>query len=203
MPFPLSLCSSFPYVPSPSPLALPSPLPSPLTTTTPSPSSIPNHHEPPFSFLFCTSQDHYCTSLDDVAHSSMLGYGLTESAVTRITPEEANRVGATGKLIPSIEAKIVNPETGEAMFPGEQGELWIKGPYVMKGYAGDPKATSETLVDGWLRTGDLCYFDNEGFLYVVDRLKELIKYKGYLVAPAELEELLLSHPDINDAAVIP
>ncbi|KAL2564635.1 hypothetical protein AAZV13_19G058200 [Glycine max] len=131
------------------------------------------------------------------------GYGLTESAVTRITPEEANRVGATGKLIPSIEAKIVNPETGEAMFPGEQGELWIKGPYVMKGYAGDPKATSETLVDGWLRTGDLCYFDNEGFLYVVDRLKELIKYKGYLVAPAELEELLLSHPDINDAAVIP
>ncbi|KAG4912289.1 hypothetical protein JHK82_054782 [Glycine max] len=148
-------------------------------------------------------RDHYCTSLDDVAHSSMLGYGLTESAVTRITPEEANRVGATGKLIPSIEAKIVNPETGEAMFPGEQGELWIKGPYVMKGYAGDPKATSETLVDGWLRTGDLCYFDNEGFLYVVDRLKELIKYKGYLVAPAELEELLLSHPDINDAAVIP
>ncbi|KAL3019248.1 hypothetical protein AAZX31_05G072300 [Glycine max] len=133
----------------------------------------------------------------------MQGYGLTESAVTRTTPEEANQVGATGKLIPNIEAKIVNPETGEAMFPGEQGELWIRGPYVMKGYSGDPKATSATLVDGWLRTGDLCYFDSKGFLYVVDRLKELIKYKGYQVAPAELEELLLSHSEINDAAVIP
>ncbi|KAK7381006.1 hypothetical protein VNO78_33529 [Psophocarpus tetragonolobus] len=131
------------------------------------------------------------------------GYGLTESAVTRTTPEEANRVGTVGRLIPNVEAKIVNPKTGEAMFPGEPGELWIRGPYVMKGYAGDPEATSATLVNGWLRTGDLCYFDNEGYLYVIDRLKELIKYKGYQVAPAELEELLLSHPEIGDAAVIP
>ncbi|CAJ1947591.1 unnamed protein product [Sphenostylis stenocarpa] len=133
----------------------------------------------------------------------MQGYGLTESCITRTTPEEANRVGTVGRLIPDIEAKIVNPKTGKAMFPGEKGELWIKGPYVMKGYVDDPEATAATLVNGWLRTGDLCYFDNDGFLYVVDRLKELIKYKGYQVAPAELEELLLSHPHIIEAAVIP
>ncbi|XP_014508435.1 4-coumarate--CoA ligase-like 9 [Vigna radiata var. radiata] len=133
----------------------------------------------------------------------MQGYGLTESVVTRTTPEEANHVGTVGRLKPDIEAKVVNPQTGKLMFPGEKGELWIKGPYVMKGYVDDPEATSATLVNGWLRTGDLCYFDNDGFLYIVDRLKELIKYKGYQVAPAELEELLLSHPDILDAAVIP
>ncbi|XP_047149769.1 4-coumarate--CoA ligase-like 9 [Vigna umbellata] len=133
----------------------------------------------------------------------MQGYGLTECVVTRTTPEEANHVGTVGRLKPDIEAKVVNPQTGKLMFPGERGELWIKGPYVMKGYVDDPEATSATLVNGWLRTGDLCYFDNDGFLYIVDRLKELIKYKGYQVAPAELEELLLSHPDIRDAAVIP
>ncbi|XP_027358439.1 4-coumarate--CoA ligase-like 9 [Abrus precatorius] len=133
------------------------------------------------------------------------GYGLTESTagVARSTNEEIDRVGTTGRLSADVEAKIVNPNTGEAMLPGQQGELWIRGPTIMKGYAGDPEATSATLVDGWLRTGDLCFFDDEGFLYVVDRLKELIKYKGYQVAPAELEQLLHSHPEIKDAAVIP
>ncbi|KAL2335211.1 hypothetical protein Fmac_016424 [Flemingia macrophylla] len=133
------------------------------------------------------------------------GYGLTESCagVARRNPEEDSPLGSTGRLIAGMEAKIVNPNTGEAMFPEEQGELWLKGPLVMKGYVGDPEATSATLVDGWLRTGDLCYFDKEGRLFVVDRMKELIKYKGYQVAPAELEQLLLSHPDISDAAVIP
>ncbi|XP_020202750.1 4-coumarate--CoA ligase-like 9 [Cajanus cajan] len=131
------------------------------------------------------------------------GYGLTESAITRTAPEDANRTGTTGRLLAEMEAKIVNQNNGEALLPGQQGELWVKGPYVMKGYVGDPEATSATLVDGWLRTGDLCYFDNEGFIYVVDRLKEIIKYKGYQVAPAELEQLLVSHPEIIDAAVIP
>lgn len=134
------------------------------------------------------------------------GYGLTESTagiVRTMTPEETSRPGTTGRLVAGVEAKIVNPNTGEAMSPGEQGELWLRGPSIMKGYAGDPESTSATLVDGWLRTGDLCYFDNEGFMYVVDRLKELIKYKGYQVAPVELEQLLQSHPEINDAAVIP
>ncbi|KAL1291926.1 hypothetical protein HN51_060406 [Arachis hypogaea] len=134
------------------------------------------------------------------------GYGLTESTagVARTTnPEEASRSRTTGKLVSGVEAKIVNPDTGEPMFPGDQGELWLRGPSIMKGYVGDPEATLASLVNGWLRTGDLCYFDEEGFLYVVDRLKELIKYKGYQVAPAELEQVLHSHPEISDAAVIP
>ncbi|KAJ6688319.1 LONG-CHAIN-FATTY-ACID--COA LIGASE [Salix koriyanagi] len=103
-----------------------------------------------------------------------------------------------------MEARIVDPETGEALGLGQRGELWLRGPTVMKGYVGDEKATAETLLpDGWLKTGDLCYFDSEGFLYIVDRLKELIKYKAYQVPPAELEKLLQSIPEIADAAVIP
>ncbi|KAK7855656.1 4-coumarate--coa ligase-like 4 [Quercus suber] len=129
------------------------------------------------------------------------GYGLTESTggVFRTWgAEESVNWGAAGKLSAGFEAKIVNPDTSDALPPGKQGELWIKGPTIMKGYVGDPEATSATLVaDGWLRTGDLCYIDEEGFLYVVDRLKELIKCKGYQVAPAELEHVLQSHPEIG------
>ncbi|KAE8736299.1 4-coumarate--CoA ligase-like 5 [Hibiscus syriacus] len=103
-----------------------------------------------------------------------------------------------------MEAKVVDPETGDPLPPGQTGELLLRGPLVMKGYVGDEEASAETLdSEGWLRTGDLCYFDSEGLLYVVDRLKELIKYKAYQVPPAELEHLLLSHPGIADAAVIP
>ncbi|KAM3761232.1 hypothetical protein ACB098_01G252500 [Castanea mollissima] len=135
------------------------------------------------------------------------GYGLTEttgSVCRTVGQEETFHWGATGKLSGGFEAKIINPDTGDALPPGKQGELWIRGPSIMKGYIGDPEATSATLVEGgWLRTGDLCYIDEEGFLFVVDRLKELIKYKGYQVAPAELEHLLQSHPEIVDAAVIP
>ncbi|KAK2661530.1 hypothetical protein Ddye_000104 [Dipteronia dyeriana] len=135
------------------------------------------------------------------------GYGLTESAASisrTIGPEECKHWGSAGKISGGIEAKIVDPETGEALPPRREGEIWIRGPTVMKGYIGDPGATSETLLkDGWMRTGDLCYIDEAGFLFIVDRLKELIKYKGYQVAPVELEQLLLSHPDIADAAVIP
>lgn len=135
------------------------------------------------------------------------GYGLTESTGTAwraVGQEESVHWGSTGRLSGGFEAKIVDPDTGHALPPCKQGELWIRGPTIMKGYIGDPEATSATLVaDGWLRTGDLCYIDEEGFLFVVDRLKELIKYKGYQVAPAELEHLLQSHPEIVDAAVIP
>ncbi|GMI95188.1 hypothetical protein like AT5G63380 [Hibiscus trionum] len=135
------------------------------------------------------------------------GYGLTETGggATRVVgPEEAARFGSVGRLGENMEAKIVDPETGEALPPGQRGELWLRGPTIMKGYVGDEKATAETLdSEGWLKTGDICYFDSEGFLYIVDRLKELIKYKAYQVPPAELEHLLLSHPEIADAAVIP
>ncbi|KAJ0112805.1 hypothetical protein Patl1_02967 [Pistacia atlantica] len=134
-------------------------------------------------------------------------YGLTESTggIFRTEgPEESIHWGSGGRLSAGYEAKIVDPETREALPPYQNGELWIRGPSIMKGYVGDEDATSSTfLPDGWMRTGDLCYIDDDGFLFVVDRLKELIKYKGYQVAPAELEQLLISHPEIIDAAVIP
>ncbi|KAK0589371.1 hypothetical protein LWI29_013338 [Acer saccharum] len=134
-------------------------------------------------------------------------YGLTEStAGISLTegPEESKHWGSVGRLSWGLEAKIVDPETGYALPPLNHGELWIRGPIVMKGYIGDAKATGETLFkDGWMRTGDLCYIDEHGFVFVVDRLKELIKFKGFQVAPAELEQLLLSHPEIADAAVVP
>nr|WOX58871.1 4-coumarate-CoA ligase 2 [Phyla nodiflora] len=135
------------------------------------------------------------------------GYGLTEvsgAASRASTPVEYRRWGSVGKLSGNIEAKIVEPETNIGLPPSRKGELWIKGPTVMKGYVNDPKANSEAFVSGeWFRTGDVCYIDGEGFLFVVDRVKDIIKYKGYQVPPAELEQLLLSHPDIVDAAVIP
>ncbi|KAG2602650.1 4-coumarate--CoA ligase-like 5 [Panicum virgatum] len=135
------------------------------------------------------------------------GYGLTESSgsvSSTVGPEETKVYGSVGKLASHMEAKIVDPATGEALGPGQRGELWIRGPVIMKGYVGDDEATAATMdSEGWLKTGDLCYFNEDGFLYIVDRLKELIKYKGYQVPPAELEHILNSHPDILDAAVIP
>lgn len=135
------------------------------------------------------------------------GYGLTETggAATRmIGPDEVKMHASVGRLAENMEAKIVDPVTGGALPPGQRGELWLRGPTIMKGYVGNEKATAETLdSEGWLKTGDLCYFDSQGFLYIVDRLKELIKYKAYQVPPAELEQLLKSNPEIADAAVIP
>ncbi|XP_042062191.1 4-coumarate--CoA ligase-like 9 [Salvia splendens] len=135
------------------------------------------------------------------------GYGLTEStggATRTMGPDEAKRHGSAGRLSENMEAKIVDPETGEALPPTQRGELWLRGPSIMKGYAGDDAATAAALdSQGWLRTGDLCYFDQDGFLFIVDRLKELIKYKAYQVPPAELEHLLQSIPEIADAAVVP
>ncbi|XP_004310199.1 PREDICTED: 4-coumarate--CoA ligase-like 6 isoform X1 [Fragaria vesca subsp. vesca] len=135
------------------------------------------------------------------------GFGLTETTgrvFGTVGPNETRVEGATGKLMSNFEAKIVDPETGIALPPLMTGELWVRGPFVMKGYIGDEAATAATLdTEGWFKTGDLCYIDNEGYLFFVDRIKELIKYKGYQVAPAELEHLLLSHPDIVDAAVVP
>ncbi|XP_016466127.1 putative CoA ligase CCL5 [Nicotiana tabacum] len=135
------------------------------------------------------------------------GYGLTESTgigASTDSLEESRRYGTAGMLSPSMSAKIVDPESGKALPVNKTGELWLRGPTIMKGYFSNEEATASTLdSEGWLRTGDLCYIDEDGFIFVVDRLKELIKYKGYQVPPAELEALLLNHPQISDAAVIP
>ncbi|KAJ4959889.1 hypothetical protein NE237_019799 [Protea cynaroides] len=135
------------------------------------------------------------------------GYGLTEStgaAARMVGPDEVKQYGSVGRLAENLEAKIVDPASGDPLPPGQQGELWLRGSIIMRGYAGDDKATASTLdPEGWLKTGDLCYFDSDGFLFIVDRLKELIKYNAYQVPPAELEHLLQSHPEIADAAVIP
>jgi acyl-CoA synthetase (AMP-forming)/AMP-acid ligase II len=135
------------------------------------------------------------------------GYGLTElspvSHKSRLARISETPPGSVGALIPNTEARLVDPETGEDVAEGEEGEIWVRGPQVMKGYLNNPEATAETLVeDGWLRTGDIGRVDENGFFYVVDRLKELIKYKGYQVPPAELEAVLVSHPKVKDAGVI-
>ncbi|HEY3192186.1 MAG TPA: AMP-binding protein [Solirubrobacterales bacterium] len=135
------------------------------------------------------------------------GYGLTEispvSHKSRLARVEETPPGSIGALIPNTEARLVDPETGEDAAEGEQGEIWIRGPQVMRGYLNNDEATAETLVgDGWLRTGDIGRVDENGFFYIVDRLKELIKYKGYQVPPAELEAVLVSHPRVKDAGVI-
>jgi acyl-CoA synthetase (AMP-forming)/AMP-acid ligase II len=133
------------------------------------------------------------------------GYGLTEtSPVTHvIRPHGENRPGSIGPPLAGTECRIVDPETGEDAAEGERGELWIRGPQVMAGYLNNEEATKATIdEEGWLHTGDIAARDADGFYAIVDRLKELIKYKGYQVPPAELEGLLLSHPDVADVAVI-
>jgi acyl-CoA synthetase (AMP-forming)/AMP-acid ligase II len=133
----------------------------------------------------------------------MVGYGLTESSpTTHVTPIGRIKNGSIGLPLPLTEDKIVDPETGRTLGPREVGELWVQGPQVMKGYYNDPEATAQAIVDGWLRTGDLAWKDEDGYVFIVDRLKEVIKCKGYQVAPAEIENILVSHPDIQDAAVV-
>jgi acyl-CoA synthetase (AMP-forming)/AMP-acid ligase II len=133
------------------------------------------------------------------------GYGMTESSpATHYTLPGADRDGQIGPLVPCTEGRIVDTGTGRDLDVGEAGEVWVRGPQVMKGYLNDPVATAHTVdADGWLHTGDIGVVDADGYLTIVDRLKELIKVKGYQVAPAELESLLLKHPQIADAAVIP
>jgi acyl-CoA synthetase (AMP-forming)/AMP-acid ligase II len=135
------------------------------------------------------------------------GYGLTEtSPVTHATRmgRGAAKLAGIGEPIPNTEVKILDLATGEALGTGKEGEICIRGPQVMKGYLNRPDATSAMIdAEGWLHTGDVGYADEEGCFFVVDRVKELIKYKGLQIAPAELEAVLLSHPGVADAAVIP
>ena len=134
------------------------------------------------------------------------GYGMTEaSPVTHFAADEQleeQDPGAIGRLVGSTEGRLVDPESGEDT--DEAGEIWIRGPQVMRGYLADDAATAATLTeDGWLKTGDVARLEDGEVWRIVDRVKELIKYKGYQVPPAELEALLISHPAVADAAVIP
>jgi acyl-CoA synthetase (AMP-forming)/AMP-acid ligase II len=145
------------------------------------------------------------------------GYGMSElSPVSHVTPFDGGReligsvapLSSCGWTVPNAVSKIVDPETDSEIDPpasglSDTGELWFSGPNVMAGYLGNDEATRETIDDdGFLHTGDLARVDSTGCVYIVDRLKELIKYKGYQVPPAELEAVLLTHPQIADAAVI-
>ena len=135
------------------------------------------------------------------------GYGLTEaSPVTHANPDQPGKAkpGTVGLLLPNTECRIVDPTTGADLGPEEDGELLIRGPQVMRGYLNNAEATAATLdAGGWLHTGDIGHVDADGYFTIVDRLKELIKYKGFQVAPAELEAVLCTHPAVADAAVIP
>nr|CAD7202839.1 unnamed protein product [Timema douglasi] len=132
------------------------------------------------------------------------GYGLTEtSPCVILMPKELNNNSSIGHLIPNTEAKVVDLVTDLTLPVGGVGELWIRGPQVMKGYLDNIEATNDVIdKDNWLRTGDLACYDENNLFYIKDRLKELIKVKGYQVAPAELEEILRSHPSVAEAAVI-
>ena len=132
------------------------------------------------------------------------GYGMTElSPVSHCTPEGQFRPGTSGVTISNTEIRIVDPESGDDLDVGGRGELLVRGPQVMKGYLNNPEATAETLdADGWLHTGDVAIVDEENHVSIVDRIKELIKYKGFQVPPAELEAVLVTHPAVADAAVI-
>src|SRR5213594_2427599 len=134
------------------------------------------------------------------------GYGLTEtSPVTHSSPADPAKMklGSVGTAAPNTECKLLDPATGKELGVRDEGEICVRGPQVMKGYLNNPEATARTIdKDQWLHTGDIGYADEDGHFYIVDRVKELIKYKGFQVPPAELEAILLTHPAVADAAVI-
>ena len=134
------------------------------------------------------------------------GYGMTEaSPVTHLSPTKNSpmKPGSAGRVIPNTEVKIVDVGTGQEAAQGQEGELLIRGPQIMKGYLNQPEETAACLDrEGWYHTGDVGYVDGDGYFFIVDRTKELIKYKGLQVAPAELEALLVTHPAVLDVAVV-
>lgn len=135
------------------------------------------------------------------------GYGMTElSPLSHLTYRKANvhKPESTGYCLPNTWCKIIDVDSKIELGPSAEGEVCVRGPQVMKGYLNQPEATAGLIdSEGWLHTGDIGYADEDGALFIVDRLKELIKYKGRQVAPAELEAVLLLHPAVADAAVIP
>jgi acyl-CoA synthetase (AMP-forming)/AMP-acid ligase II len=134
------------------------------------------------------------------------GYGMTEaSPVTHLSPTRNAplKPASIGRVVPNTEVKILDVDSGRELGVGQEGELLIRGPQIMKGYLNRPRETADSIDrEGWYHTGDVGYVDEDGYFFIVDRTKELIKYKGLQVAPAELEALLLTHPAVLDAAVI-
>ncbi|KAK4486586.1 hypothetical protein RD792_006837 [Penstemon davidsonii] len=144
------------------------------------------------------------------ATMATLGYGMTEAGpVLSMSPSFAKqplptKSGSCGNVVRNAELKVVDPETGRSLPRNKPGEICIRGLQIMKGYLNDAEATARTIdVDGWLHTGDIGIVDDDEDVFIVDRVKELIKFKGFQVPPAELEALLISHPSIEDAAVVP
>ena len=144
---------------------------------------------------------------DRLKCAMMQGYGMTEaSGATHLNPRVLDPEKATsiGPPVPNCESRVVDIVSGAELGPNQQGEICVRGPNIMRGYLNLPDATAHSIdAEGWYHTGDIGYADDDGYFFVVDRLKELIKYSGYQVAPAELEAVLVSHPAITDAAVIP
>ncbi|KAJ0176045.1 hypothetical protein K1T71_008219 [Dendrolimus kikuchii] len=134
------------------------------------------------------------------------GYGMTESSpVTLMTPYTYpyNKVGSCGQLVPSTQARVISLTTGEMLGPHKSGELLLRGPQVMKGYWNNEGATQQTIdTEGWLHTGDVAYYDEDHYFYIVDRTKELIKVKGNQVSPTEIESIIMERPEVADVAVV-
>ncbi|XP_002733516.1 uncharacterized protein LOC100373806, partial [Saccoglossus kowalevskii] len=132
------------------------------------------------------------------------GYGMTETAgiSTLCGMNDKCVAGSVGGVVAGCLAKVIDIATGKILGIGRDGELCFRGPQVMKGYLNNEAATKSTIIDGWIHTGDIGHYDAEGNFFIVDRFKELIKFKAFQVAPAELEDILLTHPEIQDAAVI-
>ncbi|XP_069114739.1 probable 4-coumarate--CoA ligase 1 [Argopecten irradians] len=132
------------------------------------------------------------------------GYGMSETTgATHTDPKDGWKYGSIGKPVPNTQSKIISLETDESLGPEQMGEIMCKGPQVMKGYLNNIAATSETITeDGWIKTGDIGYYDNDGHYFVVDRLKDIIKYKGYQISPTYIESILTSHPAVMEAAIV-
>jgi len=138
-------------------------------------------------------------------------YGLTEvsGVLTHLMPEahrdaaHQERLVSAGQCIPEVEVRVVDPASLEDLPVGEHGELWFRTPQLMKGYLNKPEATAEVLVEGWFRTGDLASRDERGFYYFIGRKKDIIRRSGENVAAAEIEDVIRSHPKVQDVAVIP
>ena len=131
------------------------------------------------------------------------GWGMSElSPAACFSPEGKNVIGSCGQVIPNTKMKVIDQETGESLPAHQPGELLVRGPQVMKGYLDNQEATDKTIKDDWLYSGDLAYYDEDGNIFMVDRMKEMIKVKALQVSPSELEDILRNHPEVLDAAVM-